>query len=63
MRGYHCNKLIERKRMFHLGITHNNIGKRINGIITVVSTSKLILAIKFSAFWKSPFSRGTVGSS
>jgi len=23
MRGYHCNKLIERKWMFHLGIAHN----------------------------------------
>jgi hypothetical protein len=25
MRGHHCNKLIQRKRMFHLGITHNKI--------------------------------------
>ncbi len=23
MIGYNCNKLIESKRMFHLGITHN----------------------------------------
>jgi len=25
MRGYHCNKLIESKRMFHLGIAHDSI--------------------------------------
>ncbi len=24
MRQYHCNKLIESKRLFHLGIAHNN---------------------------------------
>ena len=25
MRDHHCNKLIERKQMFHLGVAHNNI--------------------------------------
>jgi hypothetical protein len=24
MGGYHCNEVIERERMFHLGITHNS---------------------------------------
>jgi len=25
MKDYHCNKLIERKQMFYLGIAHNTI--------------------------------------
>jgi hypothetical protein len=25
MRGYHCNKPLESKRMFHLGIAHNTL--------------------------------------
>jgi hypothetical protein len=25
MRQYHCNKLIERKQLFHLGIAHNRL--------------------------------------
>jgi hypothetical protein len=41
MRGYHCNKLIEPKWMFHLGISHNIY----SGACTIKLFTAVIVAV------------------